>query len=129
MSKYPLPAGSKRTEIITRRDLIENPKARLAVGDFTAQVESINFELCICEPDFLLKHVSVVPCGIRVSGCECVYCRLAGRHRSVLAWPEGSQQLHNALQHRQRGLSPSCLLQPAARCLEKPLSSLQTSAQ
>lgn len=56
----------------------------------------------------------------------CAHCRLAGRHRSVAAWPEGSQGLHNALQHRQTaGLSRSRLLQPAARCLEKPL---ETSA-
>lgn len=41
-----------------------------------------------------------------MSGCERVYCRLAGRHRSVLAWPQGSQQLRNALQHRQQGLLP-----------------------
>lgn len=74
------------------------------MSDFTAQVENINFQLCICEADFLLKHV----CALWRQGerCECVYCRLAGRLRSALAWPEGSQQLHNALQHRQQGLLP-----------------------
>lgn len=51
-----------------------------------------------------------------------VHRSLAGRHRSAAAWPEGSQQLHNALQHRHTaGLCP--LLPPPARsqCLQKPL--------